>query len=324
MVVLQCPTSSQGFPQENHHHWEHSNISNVLQDMPHAPTMSSEYDQKQHYPQQPQFNTSQVSQQPPGPSSSSDGNVGLLKVSLPPECYDQTATGVDVIPRIGIDDSVGDGNFTESSYGSIPHLEASPRRYRTHAEDEFQYDLSASTLGVPMFANKMSLSEKGDSHRGANTSVQNEPPPKLPERIPKTGPNAGVSPPPLPPKKPLGSQNPISLNYSADSKGYSVKEEEPKNRVSPQPITEDDIYDFPPDPTISGDAILSQKDNKTCVSEILKGKMETKMATKAEGCNMFSTNHIQTGRPMISGEFPTVSLEELSKMRSTAGPLRNC
>merc|ERR1711963_1167222 len=97
--------------------------------------------------QSQQIYISQSSNNPPSTSSGylTTDETTYLKVSLPPENNSSSHGGVDIIPRIGMDDSIGDGTYTESSYGSIPQLEASPRRYRTHGEDEFQYDVTATS-----------------------------------------------------------------------------------------------------------------------------------------------------------------------------------
>ena len=291
-------------------------LSNVATTIPSSymfPCPSSNQNIVQQQQQAQQLYLSQCSSNRPSSSSgvssgymTAGGDNGCLKVSLPPENHLSSHSGVDVIPRIGIDDSIGDGNYTESSYGSIPHLEASPRRYRTHGEDEFQYDVSATSLNVPTFINKSLENEKKSSLK------RSESPPKLPERTPKNCIHSSISPPPLPPKKQTSNLTPMLPCVVTERK------EEVKNilpNIDPEALNqhpmEDDIYDFPPDPTISGAGILNQKDDKTCVTEILKGKGSFKLKNAKHEYNKECKQ--ETLRP-DSVEFSTVTVEELSKM----------
>jgi hypothetical protein len=259
--------------------------------------------------QQQQTNQAYLSQGSSNPPSTSSGlssgylvsgENACLKVSLPPESHSSNQSGVDIIPRIGIDDSIGDSNYTESSYGSIPQLEASPRRYRTHGEDEFQYDVSATSLGVPIFLNKTLEKDTKSSIKRTDS------PPKLPERTSKSGMHSSISPPPLPPKKQINNLAPMVPSLVTEIKEDNKNFESNVNaEVADEIPVEDDIYDFPPDPTISGTGILNQKNDKTCVTEILKGKSNIKFKgvkkqTKEEG---FSHNFL-----------PMITVEELSKM----------
>lgn len=105
-----------------------------------------------------------------------------LQVNLPPD------VAADTDPTSG------------GGYGSIPHLDASPRRYRYIDNEELsQSESPSSSLNVP------SSNRYGSSFsQTAGSNDLNDSPPKLPERAPKTS-HSGA-PPPLPPKKPLSNQ----------------------------------------------------------------------------------------------------------------------
>ena len=260
--------------------------------------------------QQQQSQHIYISQSSNNPPSTSSGYLttdesSCLKVSLPPENHPSNNIGVDIIPRIGMDDSTGDGTYTESSYGSIPQLEASPRRYRTHGEDEFQYDVTACSLGVPTFLNKTLEKDRKSTKNG-------ETPPKLPERTPKSGVHSSISPPPLPPKKQASHVVPTMSALVTESTEESKNTtSNPEADITSEFPAEDDIYDFPPEPTISGAGILNQKSDKTCVSEILKDKrtknrpMVPRQENSESGVGKDATNN---------NEMPMITVEELSKM----------
>ena len=235
-------------------------------------------------------------------------NNASLKVSLPPENNSSSPR----VPRIGIDESISDDCYTaESSYGSIPQLEASPRRYRTHGEDEFQYDVAGTSLGVPTFLNKTMEKDKKSARQ------TDQAPPKLPERTSKSGMHSSISPPPLPPKKQASYMPPITSSIVHDSK-QEIKNDIISKYLEPsniQPPIEDDIYDFPPDPTISGAGVLNQKDNKSCVTEILKTKPGiTKSHNENETHKRKNTSKHGASMSENEPELPLVTVEELSKM----------
>eukprot|EP00096_Caligus_rogercresseyi_P002828 TRINITY_DN1513_c3_g1_i1.p1 TRINITY_DN1513_c3_g1~~TRINITY_DN1513_c3_g1_i1.p1 ORF type:complete len:1235 (-),score=350.60 TRINITY_DN1513_c3_g1_i1:195-3899(-) len=112
-------------------------------------------------------------------------------------------------------------NSGENTYGSIPHLEASPRRYRRDLFPPSGTMSNSLNLGIPSIVSSKKTCDQYDS----------DTPPKLPERPSKA---STISPPPLPPKKPLSQQNSWKLMSS------SITTIHP-----PRP---DNIYDFPLDP----------------------------------------------------------------------------
>ena len=151
---------------------------------------------------------------------------------------------------------------TSGGYGSIPHLDASPRRYRyidSDSDSLFHRDSPSSTLSIPVAARLVGLSH-GGQHEVSDS------PPKLPERAPKTL-NSGA-PPPLPPKKPLSNQNSktsiknVSMNSNVALMAACFAE---SSRMG----ASDDIYDFPPEPMI-GNVSLNQEEAKQCITDILK------------------------------------------------------
>ena len=151
---------------------------------------------------------------------------------------------------------------TSGGYGSIPHLDASPRRYRyidSDSDSLFHRDSPSSTLSIPVAARLVGLSH-GGQHEVSDS------PPKLPERAPKTL-NSGA-PPPLPPKKPLSNQNSktsiknVSMNSNVALMAACFAE---SSRMG----ASDDIYDFPPEPMI-GNVNLNQEEAKQCITDILK------------------------------------------------------
>lgn len=197
-----------------------------------------------------------------------------LKVSLPPE---ETYTGPSPPGIQAQQASLG--------YGSIPHLEASPRRYRQKdASFDYQYESSA-TLGIPTFSDPNQVSPEFLQQNYGSIDA----PPKLPEKPSKT---SSVSPPPLPPKKPLSQQNSW------------------KNNIPP--IKDDDIYDFPPDPTIGSELAMSHEETRRCISDILQH-------------SQVSSEHVMlptgptTRQSKLNNESQPpclVTLEELSRMLS--------
>ena len=148
---------------------------------------------------------------------------------------------------------------TSGGYGSIPHLDASPRRYRyidSDSDSLFHRDSPSSSLSVPV----------AGRHVGLTQHEVSDSPPKLPERAPKTL-NSGA-PPPLPPKKPLSNQNSktsiknVSMNSNVALMAACFAE---SSRMG----ASDDIYDFPPEPMI-GNVSLNQEEAKQCITDILK------------------------------------------------------
>ena len=162
-----------------------------------------------------------------------------LKVSLPPD---------------NAQDSNGQEQQRDTSrYGSIPHLEASPRRYnRLKDQSEYHYDISGTHLPLP-------------------SSAAAEIPPKLPEK-PSRRNNQG-SPPPLPPKKPTkGLIGITSFNKP------SVEESPPP--CQPDVIIGHDIYDFPPMPML-GSLKLDKEEAKQCFEDILQSSESKKEINEA-------------------------------------------
>ncbi len=166
---------------------------------------------------------------------------------------------------------------TASSYGSIPHLEASPRRYRQQYGECPQYEAGATSLGMPAY-----------SHPSGPQSAQNpdQPPPKLPDKPSK---QSSASPPPLPPKKPP---------RHSDSQGSAP--ENTSGETSAE--VRDDIYDFPPDPVIgSSGANMTKEESKKCISDILHQHKDV-------------GKEVKKTPPTASTELPLISLVELSRM----------
>ena len=152
---------------------------------------------------------------------------------------------------------------TSGGYGSIPHLEASPRRYRyidSDSDSMFHRDSPSSSLNVPT-----AVTRQGNFSLTGQIEISDSPP-KLPERAPKTL-NTGA-PPPLPPKKPLSNQSSktsmknMSMNSNVALMAACFAE-------SSKMGCNDDIYDFPPEPMI-GNVNLNQEEAKQCISDILK------------------------------------------------------
>ena len=188
-----------------------------------------------------------------------------LKVSLPP------------------DNAQDNGQERETSrYGSIPHLEASPRRYnRLKDQSEFHYDTSGTHLPLP-------------SAVAAGVEI----PPKLPEK-PSRRSNQG-SPPPLPPKKPTrGLIGITSFNKP------SVEESPPP--CQPDVIIGHDIYDFPPMPML-GSLKLDKEEAKQCFEDILQSteaKKEINEVTVAVSVEELSKmSLIDLNAKLQSGQLP--------------------
>ena len=163
-------------------------------------------------------------------------------------------------------------------YGSIPQLEASPRRYnRQKDQNEFQYDTSGSTLPVPS--------------RAPLPESPNEIPPKLPEK-PSRRTNQ-ISPPPLPPKKPTTKGLIGISSYGRPVFPKEIIEHQPP----PDVVTGHEIYDFPPMPML-GSHKMDKEEAQQCIQDILKS--DTKQTTYLE--------------EKETAALPPVSVSELSKM----------
>ncbi len=133
--------------------------------------------------------------------------------------------------------------MTPHAYGSIPHLDASPRRYRCAESD-------GSALASDSSSPQQNLSVP--NHRIAkdiiNLDVAGDSPPKLPERPPKSQSGA---PPPLPPKKPLSQQSSkMSIKMTSTNVAMMAA-------CFAESVRSDDIYDFPPEPMI-GNLTMNQ------------------------------------------------------------------
>ncbi len=201
---------------------------------------------------------------PPAPQQQQQQQQQLgLKVSLPREENRQQQES----------DSPVVAASTRDSYGSIPHLDASPRqrlRHQSSSEQQFRYDAPAGTRFTLAVANTNQVASScptGGNH-----------PPKLPEKPRQRHRHAaGASPPPLPPKKP------------AQGGGYR---ESPVGSASPVPLQQtmlagsemaagrDDIYDFPPDPTIAGAA--SREEANRCITDILQQQQQQQQRPQSE------------------------------------------
>ena len=190
-----------------------------------------------------------------------------LKVSLPPQ--ESNAHSNNANPNIpstaaptGTDSTRPGSQQDEDSYGSIPHLEASPRRYNNKHKEmcEFQYDTTGPTLSVPVRC------------PGDGSSPNSDIPPKLPEKPSKK--TTSSSPPPLPPKKPMpqysqpfGSQQ----HYKTLTGVHYLNRPHTGEEPPPDIIGGHDIYDFPPMPMV-GSMKLDQKVARQCITDILQTK----------------------------------------------------
>lgn len=200
-------------------------------------------------------------------------NDSSLRLSMLPDNSQPVATEVKVTTE--------DPSNTEDNgrYGSIPQLEASPRRYnRLKDQDLYHYDTSGSSLPVPGSGNV----------RGLPIAEQQELPPKLPEK-PSRRTNQS-SPPPLPPKKPTTKALIGVIRYTSNRDAY-----EPP----PQPdvVSGHEIYDFPPMPMI-GSLKMDKEEAKHCIQDILKS----------------NTDDVFREHEQQEDKISTVSVEELSKM----------
>jgi len=233
-----------------------------------AHQLASAWDSQQDDSQHSSLNTSEFAQDniyevcgersAPAVEITVQGSPNPMQVTLPPE------------------NPPGGGR-----YGSIPHLDSSPRRYRYIDEPEpIQSDSPAPNLSVPGMHRLGSLSQSNE---------MTESPPKLPERAPKTL-HTGA-PPPLPPKKPLSNQNSKT----------SIKNVSMNNNVAmmaacfAETARNDDIYDFVPEPVI-GNVSLNQEEAKQCISDILKGQQSSRST-----------------KPVLP-DLGSVTIEELSRM----------
>ena len=192
------------------------------------------------------------------------GSPNPLQVNLPPE------------------EGRPEEDFSSARYGSIPHLDASPRRYRYIDSDEcLQSDSPSSSLIVPSLNRHGSLSQ-------SRANEASDSPPKLPERAPKTS-HTGA-PPPLPPKKPLSNQS-----SKTSIKNVSMNNVALMAACFAESVKSDDIYDFPPEPMI-GNVNMNQEETKQCISDILKTQPTR-----------------QQSKPVLP-DLGSVSIEELSRI----------
>ena len=188
-------------------------------------------------------------------------------------CHTDTTLKVSLPP-----DTAQEGQEPDNSrYGSIPHLEASPRRYnRLKDQAEYHYDTSGTHLPLPTAAAEV--------------------PPKLPEKPNRK--NTQASPPPLPPKKP-----------SKGLIGVTSFNQPSLNESPPQPdvISGHDIYDFPPMPML-GSLKIDKEEAKQCFEDILqstevkKDSHETVSAMSVEELSKMSL--IDLNAKLQSGQLP--------------------
>ena len=152
-------------------------------------------------------------------------------------CHTDTTLKVSLPP-----DTAQEGQEPDNSrYGSIPHLEASPRRYnRLKDQSEYHYDTSGTHLPLPTAAAEI--------------------PPKLPEKPNRK--NTQASPPPLPPKKPSKGLIGVTSFNQPPSMGESPP-------TQPDVISGHDIYDFPPMPML-GSLKIDKEEAKQCFEDILQ------------------------------------------------------
>ena len=182
---------------------------------------------------------------------------------------------------------VGDSN----RYGSIPQLEASPRKFRGKEHHEFLYSTNNNNLAVL-------------PRPPADGASMSEIPPKLPEKPSKR--SNQISPPPLPPKKPIKGLIGVS-SYNRPQPSSSAWGAPPTTHPPPDvvasgsnPQQEDDIYDFPPMPML-GSINMDKDEARQCISAILQSQQDPPNQ---------DDNH-----PNAEQQQPgTVSVEELSKM----------
>ena len=216
-----------------------------------------------------------------------------LKVSLPPD---------EVLHHTGPSPPGIQAQQSSLGYGSIPHLEASPRRYRQKESSfDYQYE-SGTTLGIPTFSDPNQVSPEFLQQQQQQKQQQQQgfdAPPKLPERPSKT---SSASPPPLPPKKPLSQQNSWKSNVMPLAAGGGSSSS-----------TRDggDIYDFLPDPTIGSDLNMSHEETRECISSILQHSQVSSEHV------MLPTGPVMHGSPRQQQQQQQqclVTLEELSRM----------
>ena len=116
----------------------------------------------------------------------------------PPPSHRNNSLRVALPPEEGRSSPCAINTQNSNTYGSILELEASPRRYRNKELREFYY----SSQDSPTYPPSRGDYGEGSSHDSSlNMPPPMEPPPALPERLPKL---PSLSPPPLPPKRLLG------------------------------------------------------------------------------------------------------------------------
>ena len=184
----------------------------------------------------------------------------------------------------------------ENRYGSIPQLEASPRRYNNRGKEhhEFLYSTNNNNLAVL-------------PRQPADGASVSEIPPKLPEKPSKR--TNQVSPPPLPPKKPIKGLIGIT-NYNRPLPSTTVMEHPPPDVVAASNYDQnDDIYDFPPMPML-GSIKMDKEEARQCISDILQSQdnNNTSSNNREQPDYHTSSHHYSKSRAQ------PVSVEELSKM----------
>jgi hypothetical protein len=174
-------------------------------------------------------------------SAGGQNGPALLKVSLPPE-----SGAVLMYEHVMADEPAE----------TLPHLEASPRRYRFQPvfqqEQQQQQHYGHPPTNMQTFRPLQ-----------ASAPAASDEPPKLPERTHKS---ASASPPPLPPKRP-NTQLTTVLPTMTWRNG-TLATTTASAMSSTDALNRDDIYDFPPDPVI-GSTALTQEESRKCISDIL-------------------------------------------------------
>ena len=158
--------------------------------------------------------------------------------SQPPHGHRSTSLRVALPPEEGRRSASPSASCIKTqnsnAYGSILELEASPRRYRNKELREFYYSSQDSPTYSRTGSNDYAEGSSIDS--SLNLPPPMEPPPALPERLPKL---TSLSPPPLPPKKQSGGHPPLLTSSLGP----------PLSRLPLAPPHNEsfDIYDFIPD-----------------------------------------------------------------------------
>ena len=226
----------------------------------------------------------------------------IVTVSLPDQQTTTSASG-----------SSGDHqshSTRDNRYGSIPTLEASPRRYKNRGKEHHEFLYNTGT------GNNLAVLPR----QPADGASMSEIPPKLPEKPSRGGRAHQTSPPPLPPKKPIKgligvsnyNRRPHHQHQSSSMQHPVMQAEHP---VPPDVISgsggsshyghhHDDIYDFPPMPML-GSIQMDKEEARECISAILQ----------SQGSAAATSGGSQQEKPeMMVSRIKPVSFEELSKM----------